>query len=420
MYLISPYLVVLLSALVGAAVMALLWGRARHPAAATAKRAPLPIAWGLLVGAGAGAAGALAAMTPLGFCTFATEPETTLDTAKVLEVIMGVGLIALVTGGLLFAATWVIDRRRRGERIVPVPTTYPGAFTGPWAGLSALVLLAPTLSVLAVFHYYPMGQTFRLATLLARLGAPRTRFVCLGNFTRLFTDPDYWYSVGLSFFLALAIILIGLSLSLLIAVMASQPIKGARVYRVLLVWPYALSPVIAGIIFQLMFNNTAGVLNYVLESTFGVTVPWLLNPRIAPWTIVLTSVWNIMGFNILFYIAGLQNISSDLLEAAAIDGANVFQRFFRVTFPLLSPITFFLIVTNTTYAFFDTFGLIDFLTGGGPVNSTSTLMYEVFVVGIENRDLGKAAAQSLVLFLIVIAITIFQFRFSRNRVTYGA
>jgi sn-glycerol 3-phosphate transport system permease protein len=236
----------------------------------------------------------------------------------------------------------------------------------------------------------------------------------------LFTDSDYWYSVGLSFFLAFAIIFFSLSLSLLIATMAYQPIKGARIYRTLLIWPYALSPVIAGIIFQLMFNNTAGILNYMLESTFGFKVQWLLNPNIAPWTIVATSVWNIMGFNILFYIAGLQNVPNDLLEAAAIDGANVFQRFFRVTFPMLAPITFFLVVTNTTYAFFDTFGLIDFLTGGGPVNSTSTLMYEVFVVGVENRNLGAAAAQSLILFLIVIGVTIIQFRASEERITYGA
>lgn len=410
MFLISPLVVVLIAAAVGAAGMAYLFQR-------SGVSTPL---WGGLLGSGAGALGGLLAMAPLNFCTFALDPEDTIDLEKGIEIGLGVGLMGISLGLTMWIIYWGTVRLLRGESLIPRAQSYPGAFTGAWAGITALLLLLPTLLILAIFHYYPMGQTFRLSTMLARLGAPRTAFVCMGNFTRLFTDSDYWYSVGLSFFLAFAIIFFSLSFSLLIATMAYQPIKGARIYRTLLIWPYALSPVIAGIIFQLMFNNTAGILNYILESTFGFKVQWLLSPNIAPWTIVATSVWNIMGFNILFYIAGLQNVPNDLLEAAAIDGANVFQRFFRVTFPMLAPITFFLVVTNTTYAFFDTFGLIDFLTGGGPVNSTSTLMYEVFVVGVENRNLGAAAAQSLILFLIVIGVTIIQFRASEERITYGA
>ena len=184
-------------------------------------------------------------------------------------------------------------------------------------------------------------------------------------------------------------------------------------------WPYALSPVIAGIIFQLLFHNVAGVLNHIIDTLFGFKVDWLLRPDIAPWTVVLASTWNIMGFCILFYIAGLQNVPNDLLEAAAIDGANAFQRFFRITFPLLSPITFFLVVTTTTYAFFDSYGLIDFLTAGGPVEATTTMMYEVFEVGVVARNLGSAAARSLLLFMVVIGVTVMQFRFSRGLVTYG-
>ncbi len=411
MFVVSPLVVVLIAAALGAAVMAFLFQRNRVGAAF----------WGGVLGTGAGAAGALAFMVPLNFCTFVVDPEAEvpLDSEKILELILGASLIIVGIGLVTWGIYWVASRLLSGQSPIPSPETYPGAFSGTWAGITAIMLLLPTISILAIFHYYPMGQTFRLSTLLARLGAPRTAFVCLSNFTRLFTNPDYWSSVGFSFFLAVSIVFLGLSLSLLIAVMAYQPIKGARIYRTLLIWPYALSPVIAGIVFQLMFNNTAGIYNYVLENTFGFTVAWLLSPRIAPWTIVVTAVWNIMGYNILFYIAGLQNIPNDLLEAASIDGANVFQRFFRITFPLLSPITFFLIVTNTTYAFFDSFGLIDFLTGGGPVNSTTSLMYEVFVVGVENRNLGAAAAQSLVLFLIVIGVTIIQFRASQNRVNYG-
>lgn len=320
-----------------------------------------------------------------------------------------------IGGVLLFALNWYLVDFKTS----PITRTSP--LFKPWLPIPlAATFLSPTLFILLVFIYYPMLDTFSLSTQLARLGAPRTRFICLDNFVRLFGDPDYLYSLSVSFFIAIMVIVLAISLSLFIATMAYLPIKGARIYRTLLIWPYALSPVIAGSIFRLLFNPQAGVINYVLNSTFGFTVPWLLDPNIAPWTIILTSVWNIMGFNILFYIAGLQNVPKDLIEAAAIDGANAVQRFFRITFPLLSPITFFLVVTNTTYAFFDTFGVIDFLTAGGPLNSTSTLMYEVFVVGVQSRDLGKAAAQSLVLFLIVIGITVIQFRASRRTVTYGA
>src|SRR5690606_28077326 len=157
---------------------------------------------------------------------------------------------------------------------------------------------------------------FRLSTLLARLGAPRSAFICMDNFTRLPADPAYIRILLTSFGMSLAIVIIALALSLLIASMAYLPLRGARIYRTLLVWPYALSPVIAGIIFQLLFNPAAGVLNYLLNSVFGVRVPWLLDPTIAPWTVIMASVWNIMGFNILFYIAGLQNVPSDLQESA--------------------------------------------------------------------------------------------------------
>ena len=415
MFAVSPLVVVLLASAAGAAVMAVLFWQNRIGAGF----------WGAVLGAGVGAAGALTVMAPMNFCPFVVEVEaeetlaSVMGTREIISLGIGGGIVLASVGLASWLAYMLAGYFLQNRSLLPPGDFRPGSFTGKWAGLMAFFLLLPTLAILAFFHYYPMSQTFRLSTLLARFGRDRTVFICMDNFTLLFADPDYWYSVGLSFFLAVAIIVISLSLSLLIAVMAHMPIKGARIYQTLLVWPYALSPVIAGIIFQLIFQNNAGVLNYVLENTTGNTVPWLLNPDIAPWTVVLTGVWNIMGYNILFYIAGLQNVPNDLLEAASIDGANVFERFFRITFPLLSPITFFLIVTNTTYAFFDTFGLIDFLTGGGPVNRTATMMYDVYEVGVENRDLGKAAARSMVLFLIVIGVTMLQFRASRNRVNYG-
>jgi sn-glycerol 3-phosphate transport system permease protein len=213
---------------------------------------------------------------------------------------------------------------------------------------------------------------------------------------------------------------LGLTIALFIAMMAYQPIRGARIYRTLLVWPYSLSPAVVGVIFLLMFSPIAGVINYVIESLFGFKVPWLNDPTYAPWTVILAAVWNHLGFNILFYIAGLQNVPTDLQESAAIDGANAWQRFRHVIFPLLSPITFFLVITNLTYSFFDIFATIDMLTRGGPVNSTTTLIYRIFQTGVQERDLGKAAAQSIVLLVMVIGITVLQFRTTGRRVNYGA
>jgi sn-glycerol 3-phosphate transport system permease protein len=325
-----------------------------------------------------------------------------------------------MTGLVIAGARWFAERYYSGQGLVPRTDTRQGTYGSGLSGtLTAMLLLFPTLITLLVFHYYPMLETFRLSTQLARLGAPRTVDICLDNFTRIAQSSDYLYSVAISFGITAAIIVVGLSISLLIATMAHLPLKGARVYRILLVWPYALSPVIAGIVFRLLFNPAAGVVNYILDSLFGFQVDWLLDRNVAAFTVIAASIWNIIGFNILFYIAGLQNLPGDLNEAAAIDGANVFQRFFYITFPLLSPITFFLVVTNTTYAFFDTFGLIDFLTEGGPSRATTTMMYDLYRTGIISNNLGRAASMSLVLFAIVIVVTIVQFRVSRDRVNYG-
>lgn len=373
-------------------------------------------ALGAVLGGGAAIIGGLIFLGPLNFCPFALDADGNFD-----QLNAGMGAFLLVAGALLAHTLVMVLAMRwlRKERLLGALETRPGLFRGPTAWLIATVFLAPTIGILGIFLYYPMFDTFLLSTKLARLGAPRTRFVCMRNFNQLLSDPDYGRTVLVSFFLAVLIVLFSLSLSLLIAQMVYRPMKGGRIYRTLLVWPYALSPVIAGIIFQLLFHNVAGVLNHILDTLFGFKVDWLLRPDIAPWTVVLASTWNIMGFCILFYIAGLQNVPNDLLEAAAIDGANAFQRFFRITFPLLSPITFFLVVTTTTYAFFDSYGLIDFLTAGGPVEATTTMMYEVFEVGVEARNLGSAAARSLLLFMVVIGVTVIQFRFSRGRVTYG-
>jgi len=364
-----------------------------------------------MIGAAAGAVGSAIFMLPLNYCTFESERSLIDAVFGVLLIGIGMALVVLPVDALIRS---VVMRRRNPNM---GGTAQAGAFKG-W--LLPIVFLAPTLIVLTLFLYYPSLDTFRLSTLLARLGARRTLFVCVDNFTSLVSDGDYLNSFVITIFISAAIVVLGLALALGIALLAYQPIKGARIYRTLLIWPYAISPVVAGVIFLLLFNPTGGIVNYALDNVFGIKIGWLNDPTAAPWAVIIASVWKSLGYNILFYIAGLQNVSKDIREAASIDGANVAQRFFSVVLPLLSPITFFLVITNMTYAFFETFGTIDYLTGGGPLNSTSTLMYNIYEVGITNNDLGKAAAQSIVLFALVIGLTVVQFRTSGNRVNYGA
>ncbi len=354
--------------------------------------------------------GAQIFMLPLEYCTFASQ--------KVIDHVFGLVLVSAGMALLLWPASWIAGRMRGGWRGLLTVDTQAGAFRG-W--LTPALLLAPTIIILAVFLYYPSLDTLWLSTRSSILGIPGTFGVCVDNFTTLLTDNSYLKALGNTAFITVAVVVMSMSLSLLIAAAAYQPVKGARIYRTLLIWPYAISPVVAGVIFLLMFNPTGGIINYLLKQVGVSGIRWLNDPTFAPWVVIFASVWKSMGFNILFYIAGLQNIPKDLLEAASIDGANALQRFFRVTFPLLSPITFFLLITNTTYAVFETFGTIDYLTpGGGPLQSTETLMYRVYRVGIQNNDLGNGAAQSIILFLMVIALTVIQFRSTGRRVNYGA
>ncbi|MBI1278424.1 MAG: ABC transporter permease subunit [Anaerolineaceae bacterium] len=403
MYVIEPALLLVLSTVIGAVLLG--YAFSRKPFSK-----PIP---GILIGGTAGLLGASLFNAPLNFCALEVERTPADYITALLLTVLGFGLA-------IWLGKWGLTRFLKGERLFPYAEHLPGSFSGRWSGVIAFFFLLPTAVILIAFNYVPMLQTFQYATLLARFGTPKTKFVCLNNFTSLVYDPAYLHSLLLSFIFAAGIVIVGLGLSLLIATMAYQPIKGARIYRSLLIWPYALSPIVVGTIFQLLLNNSAGIINHLLEKSIGIKVPWLLDPTIAPMTIILTAVWNLIGFNILFYIAGLQNVPKDLLEAASIDGANAFQRFFSVTFPLLAPFTFFLVVTNSIYAFFETFGLIRVLTNGGPLGTTSTAMYGVYLLGIEGKDLGRSAAQSIVLLAVVIGITIVQFRVSNKTVTYGA
>lgn len=400
--LISPLVVTLIAALVGAGVAAFL-----------SVRRGMTLVLGALIGAVAGLLGTQIFMIPLNYCTF--EAERRPYSLEFGWFLVGLGTLVLSLLGL-WAAQW-LKRSRGGVKAVIASDHVPGAFRGrllPW------LLLSPTLIIIVLFLYYPSIDTLRLSTLLARLGTSRTAFVCVDNFVRLIGDPQYVQALTTTIALSLAIVVISMGLGLLVATAAHLPVKGASIYRTLLIWPYAVSPAVAGIIFLLLFNPTGGIINYALQNLLGTSIPWLNNPAYAPWAVIIASVWKSLGFNILFYIAGLQNVPKDLIEAAGIDGANLFQRFWRIVWPLLSPFTFFLLITNMTYAFFETFGTIDYLTQGGPVRSTTTLMYEVYVLGFTDRDLGKAAAQTLILFAMVIGLTLMQFRTTERNVTYGA
>jgi sn-glycerol 3-phosphate transport system permease protein len=325
--------------------------------------------------------------------------------------------LLLVPIAAIVAIRWMNDRDEWDDTIGKAISAGAGLLVsvaavvvlGVWVGLPLAVVILLLLR----------DETLRRSVLVYLLMAAAFVFFFDQILSQVLVR-SYYQVVLSTFFISLAIVIIGLVLSLGIAYMAYQPIRGGSIYRTLLIWPYAISPPVAGIIFWLLFNPNAGIINHVIVSLGGERLPWLQSASLAPWTIIIASVWKSMGFNILFYIAGLQNVSNDLVEAAAIDGANAWKRFTNIIIPSLSPITFFLIITNITYAFFDIFGTVDYMTRGGPAGATSVMIYEIYKVGIQNVDLGKAAAQSVVLFGLVIGITYLQFRTSGQRVTYGA
>ncbi len=293
---------------------------------------------------------------------------------------------------------------------------YPARFKGK---ILPFLLLSPTLLILVVFLYYPVIQTFILSGYRVAFLGLRKKFVGLDNFIDLLHDPGYHHTVEVTAVIATCVVIGGLSISLAIAVLANQKIRGASIYRILLIWPYALSPAVAGIVFLFMFSPGFGAVNYLMYRITGTELNWLGNPRLAVLLIIMASIWKNLGYNVVFYLAGLQNLNTDVLEAAEIDGAGAWRRFWSVTFPLLSPMTFFLLITNITYSFFDIFGMIDIVTKGGPLDATNVMIYNLYRDGFEYYKTGLAAAQSVILFAAVVVLTLIQFRTSGRRVHYG-
>lgn len=278
-------------------------------------------------------------------------------------------------------------------------------------------LVAPQLAITIAFFFWPASQALYQSLLLQDPFGTSVQFVGLDNFRHLLHDEGYRASFRITAVYSALVAGIGLALSLLLALMADHIARGALVFRTLLIWPYAVAPAVAGVLWIFMFSPAIGVLPYWLDR-IGITWNHLLNGRQAMTLVVIAAVWKQVSYNFLFFVAGLQSIPRPLIEAAAIDGAGPMRRFRTVTFPLLAPTTFFLLVVNIVFAFFDTFGIIDSATQGGPGQATTNLVYKVYQDGFKGLDLGSSAAQSVILMAIVIALTVVQFRYIERRIQY--
>jgi sn-glycerol 3-phosphate transport system permease protein len=278
-------------------------------------------------------------------------------------------------------------------------------------------LVAPQLAIVLIFFYWPAAQAVIQSFLLQDAFGLSTSFVWFENYFDLFKEPAYFETIVRTFFFSFAIAVSSLSFALLLAVMADKPLRGSTLYRTLLIWPYAVAPPVVGVLWIFMLHPSLGVLARYLRAA-GIDWNPLLDGNQAATLIILAAAWKQISYNFLFFLAGLQSIPKSVLEAAAIDGARPVRRFWTVTFPLLSPTIFFLLVVNIVYAFFDTFGIIDTMTRGGPGTSTVTLVYKVYSDGLLGGNLGSSAAQSVILMILVIVLTGIQFRFVERKVTY--
>jgi sn-glycerol 3-phosphate transport system permease protein len=279
------------------------------------------------------------------------------------------------------------------------------------------LLLAPQLLITLVFFLWPAAQALVQSVQREDAFGLAREFVGLANFEALFADPSYLNSLRVTAVFCSAVAFLSLSVSLLLAAMADRAIRAASTYRTLLIWPYAVAPAVAAALWVFLFNPTVGIVAWLLRRQ-GVSWNYLLDGNQAMLLVVLAAAWKQVSYNFLFFLAGLQAIPRSLIEAAAIDGAGPARRFWTIVFPLLSPTTFFLLIVNVVYAFFDTFGIIDAITLGGPVQATNILVYKVYKDGVLQLDLGGSAAQSVVLMIIVTALTVLQFRFVERRVHY--
>src|SRR3954452_23373792 len=279
------------------------------------------------------------------------------------------------------------------------------------------LLLLPQVVVTAVFFFWPAGQAVYQSTLLQDPFGLNSRFVWFENFIAVFENPLYLNAVANTVVFSLSVTILSMAAALGLAVLADRPIRFALAYKTLLIWPYAVAPAVAALLWLFVFHPSVGIIGQALRHA-GVAWDYKLNGGQAMGLIIFAAAWKQVSYNFLFFLAGLQAIPKSVIEAAAIDGARPARRFWTIVLPLLSPTLFFLIVVNIVYAFFDTFGIIDAITGGGPAKATEILVYKVYSDGRLGGDLGGSAAQSVILMAIVIALTAIQFRYVERRVTY--
>lgn len=280
-----------------------------------------------------------------------------------------------------------------------------------------LMLMTPQLLITFIFFLWPAGQAIVQSTQLEDAFGMSSEFVGAENFLRLFSDIHYLESLGTTFVFSISVSFLALVSALILAGMAENIVRGALAYRTLLIWPYAVAPVVAGALWLFLFDPTIGVVSDVLKA-WGIDWNPKLNGTQALIMVVIASTWKQVSYNFLFFLAALQSVPKSLHEAAAIDGSGPVRRFVTISFPLITPTSFFLLVVNFVYAFFDTFAVIHAMTQGGPSNSTSTLVYKVYNDGFIGLDMGSSAAQSVILMVIVGLLTVIQFKYVEKKVTY--
>lgn len=317
--------------------------------------------------------------------------------------------------------TKVKRSRLATRKKLPKSSGEHATFRGRWL---PWLLLFPTLLILGVFSYYPAAKTLRLSVFRSNIIIGNEQFVGFENFTTLLSSRVYHQVIVQTLVFVGLVVVLGLGLALGLAWLASKPIPGAQFYRLMLIYPYALSPAIAGTLWLFLFNPEIGAVNNLLETLFGIKPRWLDNPFLTFGLVVMATIWKGLGYNIVFYLAAIQNLPSEVMEAAEIDGATAWQRFWHVALPLLSPMTFFLIFTNIVAALFDSFGLVNILTRGGPVYGetgiTTFLVYQLYEDGFRNFKTGAAATQAVLMLMLVMCLIVLQFRYGNRKVHYGA
>ena len=279
------------------------------------------------------------------------------------------------------------------------------------------VLLAPQIIITIVFFIWPASQALYQSVLEEDPFGLSSTFVGLENFKYIFTDPIYLNSIKVTLIFSLSVAAIAMSTALLLAVMADRAIRGATAYKTFIIWPYAVAPVAAAVVWYFLFNPTVGMISFFLKA-IGIDWNFTLNGNQAMTLVIIAAAWREISYNFLFFLAGMQAIPKPFIEAAAIDGASPGKRFWTITFPLLSPTVFFLIVMNIVYAFFDTFGVIHAITEGGPNEATNIMVFKIYHDSFEALDLGGSAAQSVILMFVVISLTVIQFRYIERRIHY--